>query len=541
MSISSCGPGLGFSFQTSLCLAAMDATRLPLKGASYNATFWDVPPVNGDQVDWQRMSWNGGCLWASASSSSAECGAKCRSHHGLCKYPRDGLTMPDIGGTWSARSETNPLGGWFGRGNYRLEDAVGEVQMCPEQRRAWCIDGSVQICKAACAAYFERRWPTVSAPLVGAASDDGMCTACPAGKYQNSTGAFECLSSEANWCPANATFDKDAIRCVCKAGFEGDSESRCVACRPGNFKMNSSAGRCSPCPAGQFSNSTGATSCSSCSPFADSDPGSSKCTCRAGYESNVDLRLVACTDEGCCRLEIYHDNVWGTVCDDRWDWSYTYNAEVVCREMGCDSAGSSQIQRFGGADYTMPIWLDNVECSGSENSLKDCSHAGWGDNNNQNCGHEEDVGVCCSGVIVSDLHTGTCGHADPSGSRTCVSCAAGKYKRSFSLTKVPSTILTVQESSFPFYNTIQRASLLDGDVRSCGHESETGQIGSYFAHPWTQISGCTATAAAYVQLDLGMIMNIGQVSSHESNQRRSRSGCVCSSEGCLPCGEQRSD
>ena len=85
-----------------------------------------------------------------------------------------------------------------------------------------------------------------------------------------------------------------------------------------------------------------------------------------------------------------------------------YNAEVVCREMVCDSAGSSHIQSFGGAaDHTMPIWLDNVECSGAENSLKDCSHAGWGVQD-EDCQHDEDVGVCCSGIIISDLHTGTC-------------------------------------------------------------------------------------------------------------------------------------
>ena len=39
-----------------------------------------------------------------------------------------------------------------------------------------------------------------------------------------------------------------------------------------------------------------------------------------------------------------------------------------------------------------PIWLDNLGCSGSENALEDCNHAGWGVHN---CGHHEDVSIEC--------------------------------------------------------------------------------------------------------------------------------------------------
>uniref|UniRef100_A0A8D0CW49 SRCR domain-containing protein n=1 Tax=Sander lucioperca TaxID=283035 RepID=A0A8D0CW49_SANLU len=93
------------------------------------------------------------------------------------------------------------------------------------------------------------------------------------------------------------------------------------------------------------------------------------------------------------RVEIYYNNIWGTVCDDGWDLN---DAEVVCRELGCGTAmNATESAHFG--EGTGQIWLDNVACSGSERSVTLCQHTGFG---THNCGHGEDAGVVCSGEKI---------------------------------------------------------------------------------------------------------------------------------------------
>ena len=102
------------------------------------------------------------------------------------------------------------------------------------------------------------------------------------------------------------------------------------------------------------------------------------------------VRLVGGRWKGEGRVEIFFHGKFGTVCDDDFDIN---DSRVVCRQLVFpDDVSAQGSAHFGGGSGQ--IWLDNVRCSGSESSIADCMHNGWGVGG---CNHDEDASVICSG------------------------------------------------------------------------------------------------------------------------------------------------
>ena len=109
------------------------------------------------------------------------------------------------------------------------------------------------------------------------------------------------------------------------------------------------------------------------------------------------------------RVEICKGQVWGTVCDDDWG---TNDARVVCRQLSYLAPGQNR-HHFSAFLITLsvmlcagsmavsnvlfgigngPIHIDEVRCSGYENSLLDCEY-----DSEHDCSHAEDAAVVCLG------------------------------------------------------------------------------------------------------------------------------------------------
>ncbi|XP_072439762.1 scavenger receptor cysteine-rich type 1 protein M160-like [Chiloscyllium punctatum] len=113
----------------------------------------------------------------------------------------------------------------------------------------------------------------------------------------------------------------------------------------------------------------------------------------------VSVRLVNGTNMCSGRVEVYRNSFWGTICDNSWDKN---ESDVVCRMLNCGTAVSAP----GGSQYgagTGNIWLDSVNCSGTETALDQCPA------NPQvgiNCTHSRDAAVICSGPVPIRLMNG---------------------------------------------------------------------------------------------------------------------------------------
>ena len=103
----------------------------------------------------------------------------------------------------------------------------------------------------------------------------------------------------------------------------------------------------------------------------------------------VSVRLVGGLTAAEGRVEVNYGGTWGTVCNDS-SWGLN-DAMVVCRMLGYSSVLAAHVKYRQGSGN---VWMSNLACSGSESSISECPHLGWGQTA---CSHSQDAGVTCGG------------------------------------------------------------------------------------------------------------------------------------------------
>ncbi|XP_049329272.1 scavenger receptor cysteine-rich type 1 protein M130-like [Astyanax mexicanus] len=98
------------------------------------------------------------------------------------------------------------------------------------------------------------------------------------------------------------------------------------------------------------------------------------------------------------RLEVILNTRWITVCNaDQQD------AEVVCRELGC----GSPVEVLGAAAFGRgegQVWSEELQCRGNESQIHFCPKSS---SFKQNCSHDNDTGIICSGYTQARLMNGS--------------------------------------------------------------------------------------------------------------------------------------
>ncbi|XP_067451833.1 scavenger receptor cysteine-rich type 1 protein M130-like [Thunnus thynnus] len=100
------------------------------------------------------------------------------------------------------------------------------------------------------------------------------------------------------------------------------------------------------------------------------------------------VRLVNGTSLCSGRLEVKSEQLWSSVCEADFDQQ---DAEVVCRELGCEAPSVLQGALYG--EVEAPMWTKEFQCGGHESALLDC---GRSDSARSTCSPGKAVGLTCS-------------------------------------------------------------------------------------------------------------------------------------------------
>ncbi|XP_021368579.1 deleted in malignant brain tumors 1 protein-like [Mizuhopecten yessoensis] len=123
-------------------------------------------------------------------------------------------------------------------------------------------------------------------------------------------------------------------------------------------------------------------------PACGTDMSSAGALCFNDTEPSVNLAGGSKSGEG--RAEMTYAGVSGTICDFGWTAN---DAKVLCRQQGFPNGIPKRNSFFG--QGVGPVYLDQVECDGTESSILSCPNFGWNMSSHGCNAHNDDAGVIC--------------------------------------------------------------------------------------------------------------------------------------------------
>ena len=87
------------------------------------------------------------------------------------------------------------------------------------------------------------------------------------------------------------------------------------------------------------------------------------------------IRLQGSTLPYAGRVEVFYTGVWGAISSSNWDIT---DATVVCRQLGYSAGAEVALKNGVYGLVSGPVWITNLQCTGSESNVMECVHDGLG-------------------------------------------------------------------------------------------------------------------------------------------------------------------
>ena len=72
---------------------------------------------------------------------------------------------------------------------------------------------------------------------------------------------------------------------------------------------------------------------------------------------------------------MFYAGVWGAISSSNWDIN---DATVVCRQLGYSAGAEVALKNGVYGLVSGPVWVTNLQCTGSESNVMECVHDGLG-------------------------------------------------------------------------------------------------------------------------------------------------------------------